>query len=254
MKISKLFHWLYAVLMFLPVFAIGTTCLINTFNMSAKEESEVVYKYETNEVNSSEDLIEGNIYKFNLNNIDFPTTTNYAKVEYLQIETLSSSATSNQNLFNTSYYSQIGFFNYNGTTRIYFLNNSSNGNIFYNTSNIINIDIVYNDTLLINNITYNNFSKCENLPIESVNSKNISNTFYKAIEQVENSTLFNWAYDSFLVVPFTSIFTLFGVPTNSVIMLMLSYWLSISLIWLVFDLVMYLPNLVHSWIDKGGIE
>ena len=40
MRINKLFHWLYFVLMFLPIFAIGSACLISTFNMASKEESE----------------------------------------------------------------------------------------------------------------------------------------------------------------------------------------------------------------------
>ena len=60
----KLFHWLYALLMLLPIFAIGSSCLISTFNMSSKEESIIQYKYETNDVNSLDDLIVGRIYHY----------------------------------------------------------------------------------------------------------------------------------------------------------------------------------------------
>ena len=35
MKISKLFHWLYALLMLLPIFAMGVTCLYAIFNKNA---------------------------------------------------------------------------------------------------------------------------------------------------------------------------------------------------------------------------
>ena len=35
MKISKLFHWLYAIVMLLPIFAIGITCGYAMFNKNA---------------------------------------------------------------------------------------------------------------------------------------------------------------------------------------------------------------------------
>ena len=34
----------------------------------------------------------------------------------------------------------------------------------------------------------------------------------------------------------------------------LTYWTCISIIWLVFDVFMYVPLLVHRWIDKAKIE
>ena len=35
---------------------------------------------------------------------------------------------------------------------------------------------------------------------------------------------------------------------------LLTYWTCISLIWLIFDVLMYVPLLVHRWIDKAKIE
>lgn len=35
---------------------------------------------------------------------------------------------------------------------------------------------------------------------------------------------------------------------------LLTYWTCISIIWLVFDVFMYVPLLVHRWIDKAKIE
>lgn len=83
---------------------------------------------------------------------------------------------------------------------------------------------------------------------------NTEDIFYYAIQQVEQSTLFNWASNSFLVAPFAYISTIFNMPSNSVIIMLLSYWLSISIIWLCFDLIMYVPLLVHRWLDKGILE
>ena len=48
MKISKLFHWLYGILMLAPVFAVGVTCLTHVFNKEVESQTEVVnvyYKY-----------------------------------------------------------------------------------------------------------------------------------------------------------------------------------------------------------------
>lgn len=51
----------------------------------------------------------------------------------------------------------------------------------------------------------------------------------------------------------STMFGLSGVLAVKITSLM-SYWLCISLIWLVFDVVMYVPNLVHRWLDKGAIK
>lgn len=52
------------------------------------------------------------------------------------------------------------------------------------------------------------------------------------------------------------IVTLFGFSTGitDILINSLTYWSCVSLIWLVFDLIMYVPLLVHRWIDKGVIE
>lgn len=49
---------------------------------------------------------------------------------------------------------------------------------------------------------------------------------------------------------------LFGLSGGYVPLIInfLTYWTCISIIWLIFDLLMYVPNLVHSWIDKAVIS
>jgi len=78
--------------------------------------------------------------------------------------------------------------------------------------------------------------------------------FIDSVNSLNTESLFSWSASSFLVAPFSYIADLFGVPSTSPIITMLSYWLSISIIWLVFDLIMYIPLLVHRWLDKGIIE
>lgn len=82
----------------------------------------------------------------------------------------------------------------------------------------------------------------------------LMDTFTTSMNELNTNALFSWASTSFLVQPFTYIGNLFGLSATSPIITLLSYWLDISLIWLVFDLIMYVPLLVHRWLDKGIIE
>ena len=82
----------------------------------------------------------------------------------------------------------------------------------------------------------------------------IDNVFIDSVNNINTITLFSWATNTFINAPFEYITDLFGIASNSPINTLLSYWLSISLIWLVFDLLMYVPLLVHRWLDKGIIE
>lgn len=53
------------------------------------------------------------------------------------------------------------------------------------------------------------------------------------------------------------VFSIFGIDLNGiggVISILLTYWTCISIIWLVFDVFMYVPLLVHRWIDKAKLE
>ena len=78
--------------------------------------------------------------------------------------------------------------------------------------------------------------------------------FIESVNNLNTLPLFAWAQTSFLVAPFTYISNLFGIPSTSPLLTLMSYWLDISIIWLVFDLIMYIPLLVHRWLDKGIIE
>ena len=85
-------------------------------------------------------------------------------------------------------------------------------------------------------------------------SFDLIDTFIESVNSINTESIFSWASTSFLVVPFQYIGDLFGLPTNSPILTLLSYWLDISIMWLVFDVIMYVPLLVHRWLDKGIIE
>lgn len=284
MKISKLFHWLYAFLMMLPVFALLSAVLINTFNMSTKEQTIVNYRYETNDVVTSSNIIQGNAYHFKIEEDDiysFIEWTLTPNPPYLHNGIISF------RFFNIDNYN---FDNYDldfadlltscitpgGFESVVFDCGYSRTDIYsYWTDNE---DNDYFTAFMTSQLSYDTFSlegdclitwfggiefidlsflsRCENIPIDSVESSSLEarDVFYQAIDDVQSKPIFSWAYNSFLVAPFSYIVALFGIPTNHVIVELLSYWLAISIIWLVFDLIMYIPLLVHRWLDKGVLE
>ena len=285
MKISKLFHWLYALVMLLPIFAIGTSCLISTFNMASKEETEITYKYETNEVNNITDLQINKLYHYDTLSLSdfysddeeyyydlyiyfahFNTPTLYIDGPYLD-EILNEGILEDERNTMSMYLVKPEGVDYLLCSLTYFYNNDiyvAIGDLYSDQMTFNDVDffikdidslntfkeeyIEYNDNILPTASTYNE--------ILSVETHNVSaqDVFYNSVDKVVQSPLFNWAYDSFLVAPFSFIVNLFSMPTNSVIVELLSYWLAISIIWLVFDLIMYIPLLVHRWLDKGVLE
>lgn len=82
----------------------------------------------------------------------------------------------------------------------------------------------------------------------------LDNVFIDSVNNINTIPLFSWASTSFINQPISYISSLFGVASTSPIITLLSYWLSISIIWLVFDIIMYVPLLAHRWLDKGAIK
>lgn len=264
MKISKLFHLLYAFVMFLPILAVGSTVLISTFNMSSKEESEIHYKYETNEVNSAQDLVIGNLYYMEIDNsfvYHFPRT-NIAFVKLLSCENYWSYP-------DEVYYDDLtGVVEYReaylvGSTLIlpYILDNTGDAYSSFDVSDeqgflIKGYGYIVSTNDVINQLGTSIFRISDYNEIESVETHNVESkdVFYNSLDELIESPYFSWAYNSFLSTPITYIVGLFSIPTNHVIVELLSYWLAISIIWLVFDLIMYVPLLVHRWLDKGVLE
>lgn len=35
---------------------------------------------------------------------------------------------------------------------------------------------------------------------------------------------------------------------------LLLYWFVVSLLWLIFDILMYVPNLAHRWLDRSSLQ
>ena len=288
MKISKLFHWLYAVLMLLPVAFIGVRCGYVMFNKNAKDSYsgsttyEINYKYQSNEVNSINDLIDGNVYTLNIDyftsvpiqiatSVDVNHIINFNNI-YLDFNTSEPDEVFFESpITNLDMDSYIVFNFDQGTYNFESLYICIPNDISYLfqlfddiSSFSFNLDFIYisedfsqdlKDLCFNTNLFH--ITKSINSYIQSVNidtSGTLDNVFTYSVNQLNEVPLFSWAQTSFLIEPFSYITGLFGLANTSPINTLLSYWLSISIIWLVFDLVMYLPLLVHRWLDKGVLE
>lgn len=285
MKISRLFHWLYAFLMLLPVFFIGGRCLYTIFNQNAKDsysgnveytETNATSLYNTNHLESNNDFIANNYYLLNFTSIigndsSFITLLNDVGENVLEFVSYSNNGYSyaldyanskqydflliytNFNINNVILVGDSQFDDTSTEVRITHGTGVVNNYIIFKYLGVSNIEILENDFW-----TY--FSEIpDNLNVwfitnDVIEVSTLDNAFEYSMNQLNEVPLFSWAKDSFLVVPFSYISGLFGIAISNPLNTLLSYWLSISIIWLTFDLVMYVPLLVHRWLDKGVVE
>lgn len=87
----------------------------------------------------------------------------------------------------------------------------------------------------------------------TLTNDSLDNVFYFATNQVLDSSLFNWSLNSFLVAPIDYFLNLFSVPTQSFYTCLLSYWLSISLGWIGFEILMWFITFARSLINDFNV-
>lgn len=261
MKISKLFHWLYATLMFLPLVFFIPSCLYYSFNEHATntETTTINYKYESNEVNSLDDLVEGHIY--------------YLENFYLE-DDISIYIYQFDNFHNTYGFGVDDLYSDNGSY-IQLIKDDTDViiTLCYDNLAVDLINYEYDEESLISftnivflysNDFYSIFEDRSYLPqytdynvIESV-SVNTDDTITDKLNRSWNAIfdlpMFSWTKTTFVSAPFTYITGLFGLASDNPINYLFGYFASISICWLIFDLVLYVPNLAHRWLDRSALE
>lgn len=252
MKINKLFHWLYGALMCLPLLGVLFTSLYVTFNPNAKDS----YYGETINEESYvlvDTFVVNNLYYVDFNNNSSATNDYNTLIYCSNVEILSSNFditdTELETIRNAGYF-RLWF---NPTYNQNFLTFENYGSNFPSLNKFINFSFTYlgnnNDSLNISNYFANQVYEKEYNKYSY-----LDNSVSYAINDINNNPLYNWAQDSFLVAPIAFVTGLFGLTQTSPVVTLLSYWLTISIVWLVFDLIMYIPLLVHRWLDKGVLS
>lgn len=266
--------------MFLPIVLFIPNAFYYGFNEHAtnSETTTINYKYQSNEVNSPNDLVEGNIYSyssfevyvldrelqlyFNIlqyNNIYLPyDTQSIGEVIYdaYNANIRNELTFSYYNDGQTSY-ADFFFTNLDTYSDITFDLDTSDSVIFTNLIFVCSDNFIDHiqeiDEDLQNGLpTYTDYNVIESVEINTDDT--ISNKMYQAWLSTWNLPLLQWTHTSFVASPFTYITGLFGVPSDSTLNYIFAYFVSISICWLVFDLLMYVPNLAHRWLDKGALE
>ena len=263
MKISKLFHWLYALVMLLPIFAIGVTCGYAMFNKNAYHSyyGETINEELRVQVEASDTINNVDTYYLDTANLDYDYSTDfYCSIYVENLEIVENGTLASD---------EITKFNDNDIVRLLFTNNDHNYRQIevykVNPNNasgswLMAINLSQRYCILkfnINNITIPSQYTFNNnwlYTIEYNKNSFVSEVFYYSVDRVKEAPIFSWAYNSFLAVPIVYITSLFSIPSTHLVVELLSYWLAISIIWLVFDLIMYVPLLVHRWLDKGVLE
>lgn len=267
LKISRLFHWLYATLMFLPLVFFIPSCLYYSLNENATntETTTINYKYESNEVNSLDDLVLGNIYTLNTQNHTVDEFLGASEYNELYFELLSDLNFENRlGADETVYQNDIvsntlvcfNCFNYvslNVDVTDYqslYISFDATENLMLNDCIIRLLD--YNFTVDYHYFSYTDFNEIESVTVNT--DEIITNKINYAWNSVWDLPLFSWTKTSFVAAPFSYITSLFGLGSDNSLNYLFAYFASISICWLVFDLIMYVPNLAHRWLDRSAIE
>lgn len=114
----------------------------------------------------------------------------------------------------------------------YMGNFSASDLIIYNHEYVDDEPIIYNDTDIGSQFVYNLY--------------NVVDKYFNWSNAMGLNNLYDWFI--------ANVFSAANPLVFSVIFNLLVYWLFISLFWLIFDVLMYVPNMIHKMLDKARLE
>lgn len=260
-KESTIGKVIYGFLMFAPLLAILTSCAYTIFNKNAKETTNIeYYEYQTNEVDINSvdpksQIITGNVYKVNLQDSGYTTssTTIDIKACYVVKDNLEIN-------YNTFEKYELGNFRYNSSANYIFftvftyMNNTRNAVGGYSNVNLQaqELYIVPNEntdrTLLINSHLLSISDKTR-FNIKNITQEKAVNNIYYAIEQIEQEPVFNWAKNNDIYTGIKDVCQTMSIK-STFFPLILTYWLIISTIYFIYDIILIIFHILHNYIHK----
>lgn len=257
MKLNKLFHWLYFCVMALPLVVAPIFAIYSHRHTLTEQTSvEIQYKYQTNVLdNTFSNMVNGNIYKFEVND-EFWNVFDYDYGFYCDFVAFE---------YDSNF---LTFEDENGLLLLYI---DDNGNlcVSYDDGYPQIMSLMY-EPIYISSFNWDSLLYYENhieisssdyLPIDSVTVNDSSsdimsvfvNNYAEAINKYFNydnafnfGGLYTWLNTNFFSGNAPLGFFIFWH--------LLIYWLLTSLLWLIFDVLMYVPMLVHRWLDKASLS
>lgn len=227
---------IYGFLLFMPLIAIFSTILISTFNKNSTTTTTEAY-----EIN-------------NVNTIDYETIY-YIDSSYYTSNPNTTNSQITLNLIVDKIYYQSFNNDLTNLNRIY-LNSNDNNLYLYNGSSVItqvnpNMNLKFSFHIQ-NYAPYN--TTTENylitlLKTRTENTYSAQNIFYDSVDKVEQSELFNWAQNSLIYTGIADTCTQLSI-TNTFIPLLLAYWLIISVIYILYDIILMILIILHNKVHQ----
>lgn len=236
---SKIGKIIYGFLLFMPLLAILFTCGYVMFNKNAyqsygDEYVEESIQLDSSNVNSLYVTGQHITYTFGEKNTQWN-----AKFGFTQI-----SINLNE-IFNvTTEWNAFYLYNNNNDIRFYTTDNQSyllseNDRLFNTFTYVVDLSNFNDKTIYNYGIAFT---------YTFVTSK-LSNVFYYSVNQVEESNLFNWAKTSGIYTT-THSFTQALSITNTFIPMLMTYWLIISVVYILYDIVLMMLVIFHKKVHK----
>lgn len=252
-KISKLFHLLYAALLLAPVFAVGVSCVQTAFTGTGFVAEERDFYTEKNSI-AQNFMVDGQWYNLDISR----SSENWGYGSFYDSQIL---------LWEETTSTPIYFSNFDTLVLQYLETHSgmtiSLENSLPTLSNTFDLGSIYKfafcpgywegDTVITLRIDTSISDIEKVLPVIG-NEEGYQDIFYTSVGKVAKSDWFNWAQNSFIGDGFRYMGNIFGMPTDNPFYTFTCYWCAISILWLIFDVVMYVPKLAHRWLDRGAIE
>ena len=241
----------FALLLLLPGIMFLPSCFYYGFNEHATntETTTINYKYESNEVNSLDDLVVGNIYEFDLQRY-FDESTVHDYIDLYNIEaivTYDNEVNSNHVQYFTTYFLDI-FTMLDGTTYYISLSNDYYGvdtfeiKVFDSDLQYIHLFLTYQSYELDSTFEdyspyfkYTDYNVIESVTVNTDDT--ISTKLYRSWEQLWNTQLFSWTNNTPLNTGINGFIGVFGINSQSYIGNLLIWLLSITAIYVVIDIV-----------------
>lgn len=260
---NKLKVIIFAMFLLLPFLTMLPNAIYYAFNDNATnshiESAAINYKYETNKVNSVEDLVKGNIYKFELDDY----ISEYS--DYIHLNVLFSNCDFVYYEFDDLFYAYYDLY-FNGYFDFYYDDGLTIDYGLIGTSLLdINLSgqiygILLDDLGSLVSYDVDQFIfECpkEYIPIESVDTITqemtiTENLQYEFEKQWLNNPLFNWTQNNPIKQPINQFVAIFGIEQNTTLTNYLTYMISFIAIYIIFDIIIELFTfLTHILTSKN---
>lgn len=226
---------IYGFLLFIPLFAIGITCAYAIFNKNAYLSNGNDYIDKTitlNSSNTNDIYVQGQLitFTFEEHSAQWNGIFGFSEISIDLNEIFNTELTYNRfYLYATN--TNIIFYDTNGGTHQITASNRTFDSFTYKVDLSVSADKGIYDYGLAQVFTYK--------------ERALTDVFYYSIDKVEQSPLFNWANNTATYSVLENTCTTLGITTTFVPML-LSYWLMISLMYLLYDIALLIIHMAHN--------